>query len=340
MDKKEKNKEEIDKTEADKEGFPIHRVTFSLITQGKYKFYSLTLDIGLLAKICFVTTREENADEGFQRVLDKKRAQAIADYLDEGLGTIPNCIVLSAQPEAELELIMKGKILQFIEKPNSFLVLDGQHRVYGFNLAKIKKVRVPVVIYNGLSRQEESRIFIDINTKQRPVPNELLLDIKRLAEYETNSEHFIMEIFDLFNNETDSPLLGLLSSASKSKNKLTRVTFNQAMKPLVGMFNAKEPQEVYEILRAYIEAFLVCLLLLGADNTIITRPTVFRVVVKLFKDVGERVNYKYGSNYSVDNFLDVLQPMFLNAKLSWFTQSRSIKVLYEKLEKELKNFTI
>lgn len=229
--------------EVNQEVFPIHRVTFSLITQGKYKFYSLTLDIGLLAKICFVTTREENAEKGFQRVLDRKRAQEIADYLDEGLGTIPNSIVLSAQPEAQLELIKNRKILQFIEKPNSFLVLDGQHRIYGFNLAKSKKVRVPVVIYNGLNHQEESRIFIDINTKQRPVPNELLLDIKRLAEYETDSEHFIMEIFDLFNNETDSPLLGLLSSASKSKNKLSRVTFNQSIKPLISIFKGKETQE-------------------------------------------------------------------------------------------------
>lgn len=328
------------KQETNKEGLLIHRFTFNLITQGKYKFYSLTLDSGLLAKICYVTTREEDAEKGFQRVLDKKRAQEIADYIDEGLGTIPNSIILSAQPESELELIKNRKILQFIEKPNSFLVLDGQHRVYGFNLAKSKKVRVPVVIYNGLNRQEESRLFIDINTKQRPVPNELLLDIKRLAEYETDYEHFIMEIFDLFNTETNSPLLGLLSSASKSRNKLSRVTFNKAVKPLVVIFKGKEPQEVYEILKAYINAFIACLLSLDADSTIITRPTVFRVVIKLFKDVGERVNYKYGSNYSVDNFLYVLQPMFLNAKLSWFTQSRSIKVLYEKLEKELKNFTI
>ncbi|MDY6900790.1 MAG: hypothetical protein SWZ49_22325, partial [Cyanobacteriota bacterium] len=82
------------------------------------------------------------------------------------------------------------------------------HRVYGFNLAKSKKIRVPVVIYNGLNRQEESRIFIDINTKQRPVPNELLLDIKRLAEYETDSEQIILEVYDLFNERTDSLLLG------------------------------------------------------------------------------------------------------------------------------------
>ncbi|MEO1340877.1 MAG: DNA sulfur modification protein DndB [Cyanobacteria bacterium J06635_13] len=65
------------------------RFTFNLIRQGKYRFYSLTLDSDLLARICFVTTREEDPKAGFQRVLDKKRAQEIANYIDSGLGTIP-----------------------------------------------------------------------------------------------------------------------------------------------------------------------------------------------------------------------------------------------------------
>ena len=101
-----------------------HKFTFSLITQGKYKFYSLTLESDLLAKICFVTTREEDPLTGFQRVLDRKRAQEIADYIDSGLGTVPNSIILSAQSDANLQIIKRGKILEFEEKPNSFLVLE------------------------------------------------------------------------------------------------------------------------------------------------------------------------------------------------------------------------
>jgi DGQHR domain-containing protein len=194
------------------------RFIHSLVIQGIHRFYSLTLYSDVLAKICFVTTREEDPSMGFQRVLDKKRAQEIADYIDSG-GTIPNSIVLSAQPDAELEIIRKGKIISFFERPKSFLVLDGQHRIYGFSLAKTKQ-RVPVVIYNNLTRQEESRLFIDINTKQRPVPNELLLDIKKLAERETDTEQLLREIFDLFNQSTNSPLLGLLSPIEKGATSI------------------------------------------------------------------------------------------------------------------------
>ena len=72
-----------------------------LITQGSHRFFTLTLPSDALADTCVVDTREENPINGFQRVLDEKRAQDIADYIDNGFGTIPCSIVLSAQPKAQ-----------------------------------------------------------------------------------------------------------------------------------------------------------------------------------------------------------------------------------------------
>ena len=72
-------------------------------------------------------------------------------------------------------------------------------------------VSVPVVIYNRLTRAQECRLFMDINTKQRPVPNELLLDIRRLSEVETETEALLHNVFDLFHTRKDSALAGLLS---------------------------------------------------------------------------------------------------------------------------------
>lgn len=161
--------------------------TASLITQGKSRFFTLAMPSDVLAKTCTVDTHEADPIAGFQRRLDEARAQDIADYIDRGLGTIPGSIVLSAQPEAHLEYSRPKRTLRFRSASRAFLILDGQHRVFGFQKAKAK-LRVPVVIYNNLSKAEEARLFMDINTKQRPVPNELLLAIKRLAQTETNEE--------------------------------------------------------------------------------------------------------------------------------------------------------
>jgi DGQHR domain-containing protein len=142
----------------------VLRYSVSLVTQGRHRFYTLTMPSDVLAKTCFVSTRYDDPDIGFQRILDKKRAAEIAAYIDNGLGTIPTSIVLSAQPDAELRVIGKGKTLEFQNTRKAFLILDGQHRVYGFSLAKTG-LRVPVVVYNGLSRKDESRLFIDIRAQ-------------------------------------------------------------------------------------------------------------------------------------------------------------------------------
>ncbi|NLT13869.1 MAG: DGQHR domain-containing protein, partial [Clostridiales bacterium] len=217
----------------------------SLISQGSSKFYSLTMPSEILSETCFVSTRDTNPHDGFQRMLDKNRAQEIADYIDSGKGSIPTAIILSAQEEAALEYNSKNKTIDFNLVPKAFLILDGQHRVYGFSLAKTS-VRVPVIIYNGLSRKEETRLFVDINTKQRPVPSELVLDIKSLAEYETNIEALCHAIYDLFKDSPDSVLLGLMSPSARTSGKISRVTFNSAIKPIYGVFGDRDAQEIYD----------------------------------------------------------------------------------------------
>lgn len=283
----------------------------SLVTQGEHRFYTLTIPSEVLSNTCFVSNRDQNPIDGFQRLLNKDRAQSIADYIDSGLGTIPTAIILSAQPEAQLEIIGGGKTLKFKNHPKSFLVLDGQHRVYGFSLANTS-VRVPVVIYNGLSRRDETRIFIDINTQQKPVPNELLYDIKNLAEYEDNSELLLREIFDHFHTENRSFLLGLTSPAEKSRSKISRVTFNSAFTTIVKNFGDKESFEIYEICNAYIGAFYNGLKKLNIENQI-TNSTVFKSIISIFPHVAQRTKDKY-SNYGMDSFSEILSPLFLKLK--------------------------
>jgi DGQHR domain-containing protein len=316
------------------------RYSVSLVTQGRHRFYTLTMPSDVLAKTCFVSNRYDDPDQGFQRLLDKKRAEEIAAYIDTGLGTIPSSIVLSAQPDAGLRVIGKGKTIEFQETRKAFLILDGQHRVYGFSLAK-NALRVPVVVYNGLSRKDESRLFIDINTKQRPVPNELLLDIKKLAEYESDVESLLGEVFDLFKTRTDSPLLGLLSPAERKKGLISRVTFNAALKPLIPSFGSSEPLEIYEALSAYTSAFIR-----GADRLkakgVITKPPVYRAAMLLFVEAAQRVKDKFGKPYTVDNFYEVLRPMFAQVSVTTLRNpGNSHKELYAALSRTLRtSFTL
>jgi DGQHR domain-containing protein len=234
----------------------------------------------VLARTCKVSTRSEDPKKGFQRSLDKKRASEIAEYIDKGFGTIPNSIILSAQKEANFKVVGRGKTIEFNDVPGAFLILDGQHRVYGFQLTK-NTTRVPVVIYNGLDRTSETRLFIDINTKQKPVPAPLLLDIKRLAEIETNEENRLRDIFDEFHNNPSSVLKGFTSPAEASKSLLTRVSFNHGVKPLMASFEQREPGDIYKILNSYLSVFDT--FAFGkTKEKVVAKPVVFRALMAFF----------------------------------------------------------
>jgi DGQHR domain-containing protein len=306
--------------------------TAVLLSQGDHRFYTVAMPSDVLAETCMVDPREENPIDGFQRVLDKRRAQEIADYIDNWFGTIPGSIVLSAQPEAELEYIRKARTIRFRKTPRSFLIIDGQHRVYGFKLAE-KPLRVPVVIYNKLTRPQECRLFMDINTKQRPVSAELILDIKRLAETDSDTEAVLREVFDSFNADAKSPLFGLLSPSDRKLGKLSRATFNQASKSIWPAFSESDAKSIYTVVSAFLHACASGLRDNGALDKI-TNPTLFKAIILMFPLAAQRVSDRFGNDYSVANFQKVLSPLFKNVRKSDFqTPGASHKELNETFKK-------
>lgn len=286
------------------------RYSVSLVKQGTTQFYTLTMPSEVLARTCKVSTRNEDPAQGFQRELDIKRAIDIAEYIDGNHGTIPSSVVLSAQPEAELKIVGRGKTLEFNDTKGAFLILDGQHRVYGFSKAHTS-LRVPVVVYNGLSRKEETRLFIDINTKQKPVPSQLLLDIKNLADLETDVEQTLRDVFDQFSTSRSSALKGKMSPSDATKNKINRVTFNQSVKPLLNLFSDREPAEIFTVLNAYLIAIKEETSK-KTDESVLTKPVVFRAFLGFFKPVAQRTVDKFGQEYTPANFAEIVSPVFQN----------------------------
>jgi DGQHR domain-containing protein len=305
-------------------------VAARLITQGKHRFYTLVLQSDVLAETCMVEPRYDNPMEGFQRRLDAKRAQDIADYVDAGFGTIPTSVVLSAQPDAGLSYSSRTQVLRFNKVPRAFLILDGQHRVYGFQKAKTN-IRVPVVVYNGLNRSEEARLFVDINTKQRPVPNELLLDIKRLANDEKAQDALMHDIFDLLNSQADSPLLGLMSPSERTRGKISRVTFNAALGAIQSALGEADAGYVYGVLSPYLHAWLSVLRENDAAGNV-TNATLFRAIILLFPLIADRVSQRYDQTFTQDSFEEAMRPMLVKAKSTkqrLQTPGNSSTALYE-----------
>ncbi len=275
------------------------------LEQNEQKFYFATIPKEDIFPFCYVAGRDEDPKDGFQRTLDRNRARDIARYLDDSVGSIPTNVVLSAQPEAEVEYNSKSKLIKFKRQPKAFLVLDGQHRLYGYGLTN-KKHRIPVSIYVGLNKKEEVSLFIDINTTQRGVPAALLLDIKHLAEKESLIEAELRKLFDYLSTEPDSPVHGLLSPSQSARGKIARPTFNRAVEPALKsqVMDQLPIAKRFLLFKNYLKAVEGCL----SDPRLLSLSAYFESFCALFDEV-LRIARERFSNYKPESLAKVLTPL-------------------------------
>jgi DNA sulfur modification protein DndB len=275
------------------------------LEQNGQKFYFATIPKEDVFPFCYVVGRDEDPKVGFQRTLDVTRARDIAKYLDDSIGSIPTNVVLSAQPDADVEYSSKSKTIKFKRFPKAFLVLDGQHRLYGYGLTT-KRHRIPVSIYVGLTKKEEVSLFIDINTTQRGVPAALLLDIKHLAERETQIETELRRLFDYLAAESDSPVHGLLSPSQSARGKIARPTFNRAVEPALKshVMDQLPTDKRFLLFKNYLKAVEDCL----STPRLLALSAYFEAFCALFDEVLRLARERY-TNYKPESLAKILAPV-------------------------------
>lgn len=275
--------------------------------QNKVKFYLVSMKSDILKEMCFVSRRKEEPIKGFQRLLNKKRAKSIANYLDDEKGVIPSALILSAQDSAKVRFDEKRSQLSFEICSESMLVIDGQHRLYGLFDAK-KSYEIPVIIFDGLNSSQEVRLFIDINTTQRGVPSALILDIKSQAGTETKLEERQRKLFDKL--DEDSVLSGYLLRNESKAGKISRTVFNGSTKTIfeTGPVASYNDKIIYMTLKNYLEAIDYVFKMSGNINARINKTILFKAVMDIFNDVCEKCLIKY-KDLKVESLKDYLDPL-------------------------------
>ena len=263
------------------------------IEQNGHFVYVTTIPIDELFDYCVVERRHENPIDGFQRRLNRARAEEIAEYLNTEGNSIPINIVLSAQPEAEFRHIRENKGLSFKRVPGAFVILDGQHRMWGYQMCAARH-RIPVAIYEGLSRADEVRLFVDINTKHQGVPKALILDVKGLAGSETDEEKLLRELFDRLNTDAESPLCAKLSAAQASSGKLSRTAFNTALMRAIrgdSLRRISSRDKQYELVLKFLKSFHDEL----EDKALLLKRHFFAAIFDLFDEIVKKAKKDHGS---------------------------------------------
>lgn len=157
-------------------------------TMGGRKYYSFSIEPEKLLKIGFVLHRSK-ANEAmmptYQRIIKKARLKSVHEFVEEG-GYFPNSIVISIEARKSKECRFEpantqventkssAGILYLPKKYRSAYVIDGQHRLYGYaNSQYASSNTIPVVGFINLDRDEQIRLFMQINENQKSVAKNL-----------------------------------------------------------------------------------------------------------------------------------------------------------------------
>lgn len=204
------------------------RVECTKVSQEGSEFYSFTMNSRILREIAYVSRRDTTNPQGYQRYISTKRLKEVGDYIKKPRATFPNSIILNLDPaKVRFEPASEGnRGTMIIPKERGVAwVIDGQHRLYGFEHSEGKEFDLLVAAYLSLSIRDQATIFKIINSTQKGVSPSLiydLIDLTKDAEYLDERAH---EIVKALNEDDDSPWKDEIKMIGVGKGMISQAAF-------------------------------------------------------------------------------------------------------------------
>ena len=181
-----------------------------------------------------------NVGLSYQRIIKKNRLKSVQQFVNDG-GYFPNSIIISIDSNGrglrfdpssqKLEnSISKLGILYLPKRYRSAYIIDGQHRLYGYSDSKYAKNNtIPVVAFVDLDREEQIKLFMDINENQKAVPKTLRVTLNSDMLWESPNfnerrKALRSKIAQMLGEEDTSPLLNRVVIGENESSPIRCIT--------------------------------------------------------------------------------------------------------------------
>ena len=209
----------------------------------EFPVYSFVQRVDTLLNSCYISRRRRNSpDPGYQRTLNERRISKIQRSIENHSGlAFPNSILIYS-PKLTDELYSKQDCPKHvtIRFPTNFCscrVIDGQHRLLSFSKLdpeKLESYFLTVIALPEIESKKEFTTFIDINSKQQKMDNNLILHLKSDFDWPSNSKEQLEQIGVKVAEKLNEQVLKnriYFGTADETKgNKITLVTFVPALR--------------------------------------------------------------------------------------------------------------
>jgi DGQHR domain-containing protein len=293
------------------------RIPATVLRQKDKELYLFKMRASLLSKITFVTPRsEENPDE-LQRVFSESRAKEIGAWIKEENSLLPNAIVIDFKKDVEIaptadkdNVVISFPNPDQVDNPKIAYILDGQHRVKGFDFADGIEFDLAVIAVHNVSDNVRGKIFLDINSKQVKVDERLILDLMAGTKSLAQDDDRVYQAIKGLNDNSDSPLHGKIQFLPEQKNRWVKNTnLFKNLKPHIGnggvLYNKTTAQQV-EILTAYFAAFKTVFSAQWEDsqNYVLTRNQGIELMCGIFREIKDRCDLYENRSYTRSAFVN------------------------------------
>lgn len=291
------------------------RIPATVLKQKDKILYMFKMKSSLLNKVSFVTPRSEDNPDELQRVVNVPRAKEIGKWLQEENSLLPNAIVIDLKEN--VEIIQTGhpdQVTITIPNPDETddckiaYILDGQHRVKGFDYSDGIEFELPVIAVHDVTEAVRAKLFIDINSKQVKVDERLLLDLMAGTKILASDDDRVYEVIKGLDNEPSSALHHKIQFLPEQKDKWTKNTTMLAyLKPHIGnggvIYNKTTAQQI-EIFNAYFNAWRE-VFPDEWDNpktSVLTKSMGFEIITGIFREIKQRCDLYEGRQLNKDSF--------------------------------------
>ena len=233
---------------------------------GGHTYYSFSIEPEKLLKIGYVLHRNKaniNMMPTYQRIIKRARLKSIHNFIDEEKGYFPNSIIISLDSGKQNELhfepantqsktsISKIGILHLPKRYRSAFIIDGQHRLYGYSNSIYKSSNsIPVVAFLNLEREEQVKLFMQINENQKAVSKNLRTtldaDLKWTSDSYTDQIQALCARIAIYLGEVRKSALFDKISIGEDSKIITQATIINALKKsnLIGKVTKSKIEEL------------------------------------------------------------------------------------------------
>lgn len=259
---------------------------------GNHIYYSFSIEPEKLLKIGYVLHRSDANNDmmpTYQRIIKKSRLKSVRKFIDVDKGYFPNSIVINIDSKRSLAFDRADKqvdnaiaalgILHLPKKYKSAYIIDGQHRLYGYSDSQYSKTNsIPVVAFENLAKEEQVKLFMEINENQKAVSknlrNTLNADTQwNSSKYKERRNALSLRIAQKLGEDCTSPLYGRIVIGEDQSTSLKCITIecirsaisagsflskyrNNNKLEKRGSFDLDDNDKTFKLLYTYIQACL------------------------------------------------------------------------------------